>query len=134
MPLAYGLVHEENGVFGISFPDFPGTVTAGDSGEEAIRKASDLLTFHLAGMVEDGEPLPPFRTLAQLESDPDFREAAKGAVLAYVPFELPGRSVRVNISVEESLLNSIDQAAEATGESRSGWLSAAAKARLRQSA
>ncbi|MEH3119408.1 MAG: type II toxin-antitoxin system HicB family antitoxin [Methylorubrum populi] len=36
----------------------------------------------------------------------------------------------MNISVEESLLKRIDRAAEAAGESRSGFLAQAAKARL----
>jgi len=32
--------------FGVSFPDFPGCVTAGKSLEEARRKAPEALAFH----------------------------------------------------------------------------------------
>jgi predicted RNase H-like HicB family nuclease len=55
MPVAYAIIHEQNGVFGVSFPDFPGRITGGDTEENAIRKA---LTFHVSGMVEDCLPLP----------------------------------------------------------------------------
>ena len=132
MPAAYALIHEENGVFGISFPDFPGAVSAGDTAEEAIRRGSALLSFHVAGMLEAGEALPRLRGLAELKADPDFIEDSEGAVMAYVPFDLQGRAVRVNLSLEETLLQAIDRSAEAVGQSRSGWIAEAARYRLLQ--
>ena len=48
-----------------------------------------------------------------------------------VPFDLPARAVRVNISIDEHLLDAIDRAAEAAGLSRSAFLAAAARQRLR---
>jgi predicted RNase H-like HicB family nuclease len=42
----------------VSFPDFPGCVTAGRTSEEARRRAAEALSFHIAGMVEDGEKIP----------------------------------------------------------------------------
>ncbi|WP_157017806.1 type II toxin-antitoxin system HicB family antitoxin [Mesorhizobium xinjiangense] len=89
MPLAAALIHEENGASGISFPDFPGAVSGGDSPEDAIRRGSAALTFHVAGMLEDGEKLPFLRSLAELNGDATFREDSEGAVLVMVPFELP---------------------------------------------
>jgi len=41
--------------FGVSFPDFPGCVTAGKSLDEASRRAPEALAFHIAGMMEDGK-------------------------------------------------------------------------------
>lgn len=41
--------------FGVSFPDFPGCITAGRTFEEARRRAAEALSFHIAGMIEDGE-------------------------------------------------------------------------------
>ena len=52
MPVAHALIHEEGQVLGVSFPDFPGLITTARSHEEAIRKGSEALTFHVAGMVE----------------------------------------------------------------------------------
>jgi predicted RNase H-like HicB family nuclease len=44
--------------FGVSFPDFPGCITAGRTLEEARRRAAEALSFHIAGMIEDGEKIP----------------------------------------------------------------------------
>jgi predicted RNase H-like HicB family nuclease len=124
------LVHEDDGRFGVSFPDFPGAVTAGASLDDALRRAADTLNFHVAGMIEDGDPLPRVRTLSELRRHKTFRADAKGALLAVIPVELPGRAVRVNISMDERLLAAVDRAAAAAGENRSAFLAKAAKRRL----
>jgi predicted RNase H-like HicB family nuclease len=131
MPVAHALIHEEGGVFGVSFPDFPGVVATARSVEEAIRKGSAALTFHVAGMVEDGDTLPVLRSLAELKADRTYREGAKGAVVALIPFELPAKAVRLNISMDENLLLAVDRAAEAVGQTRSAFLAEAARQRLR---
>lgn len=125
------LVHEENGVFGVSFPDFPGAVSGADTLEEAVRKGEAALAFHVAGMIADGIELPRLRSYAELKRDAAFRADAKGALVTFVPLELPARPVRVNVSLDERLLARIDQAAEAAGQSRSSFLAEAAKARMR---
>jgi predicted RNase H-like HicB family nuclease len=129
MALAYALVHEEDGSFGVSFPDFPGAVTSGRSADDVIRKASAALTFHVAGMVEDGDPLPVLRSLSEIQTE--FPDDVRGAALALVPFDLPARAVRVNISIDENLLGAVDRAASAAGQSRSAFLADAARARIR---
>lgn len=134
MPLAYALIHRQDGVSGVSFPDFPGVVASGRSAEEAIRRGSEALTFHVAGMVEDGDTLPMLRDLEELERDPDYREDARDAVVAMVPFDLPGKSVRVNITIDEHLLETIDQSARALGQSRSAFLAEAARMKIRGAA
>ena len=70
------LIHEENGVFGASFPDFLGCTTVADSLDAIIPKAAEALAFHVEGMIEDG-PLPPVRTLMsvnRLAPDPSTTE------------------------------------------------------------
>ena len=69
--------------FGVSFPDFPGCITAGKSLEEARRMAAEALALHIAGMVEDGEAIPEPSTLDSLARDP----AMKGAVAFLVNVE-----------------------------------------------
>lgn len=128
--LAYALIHEENGIYGISFPDFPGAVSGGGSAEEAIAKGRQALALHVEGMVEDGEALPLLRELSELRVDPEFVEWSKDAVLVLVPVDLPSRPVRINISIDEGLLDRIDRAAKARGETRSGYLASAARVRL----
>lgn len=62
--------------FGVSFPDFPGCVTAGKTLEEARRLAPEaLLTLHIQGMIADGEPIPEPSTLDDLAGDPAIRNA-----------------------------------------------------------
>lgn len=134
MPMTYALIHEEDGIFGISFPDFPGCISTGTTEDEALRKGTQALYFHVAGMVEDGDLLPNTRSLAELRADPAFREDAEGAIVALVPFDVPGRAIRLNISLEERLLESVDRAAAAAGQSRSAFLAEAVRQRLKGAA
>lgn len=131
--VVYGLIHEAKGRYGVSFPDFPGCVAAGSTADEALRRGAETLRFHVAGMIEDGETLPTLRGLAELRRDKNFGADVKGAVIVGVNVELPGKSVRVNISLEERLLESIDRAASVAGQSRSGFLAEAAERRIRSS-
>jgi hypothetical protein len=71
------------------------------------------------------------RDLDELEQDADYRVDAEGAVLAMVPFDLPARAVRVNVSLDEHLLAAIDRAAAAEGRTRSGFLADAARRKIR---
>jgi predicted RNase H-like HicB family nuclease len=123
------LVHEENGAYGVSFPDFPGCTTVAGDPDTALAKAAEALAFHVEGLAEDGD-LPAVRPLAQLKADPIFRDDARGAMIALVPYEPPARAVRVNITLDEALLNRIDRAAENEGETRSGFIAEAARRRL----
>jgi predicted RNase H-like HicB family nuclease len=88
------LVHEESGGFGISFPDFQGCVSGGDTLEEALVRGQATLAFHVEGMVEDGDPLPKVRTFDELRRDRDFRSDSKGAIVTTVPLDVPGKAVR----------------------------------------
>ncbi len=130
----YSLIHEEGGAYGISFPDFPGCVSGGDSLDEAVARGRETLAFHIAGMIEDGDPLPIPRALSELKGDADFVADAEGAAVVAVPIELPGRAVRVNVSLDERLLKAIDRAAHAAGQSRSAFLAEAARARIKGAA
>ncbi len=131
MPFAHAVLHEADGVYGVSFPDFPGCVTGADSEEDAIRKADEVLTFHVAGMLEDGEALPGRRSLKELLADPETRETLSDGVLFLARYELPRKSVRINISMDETLIEAIDRAAEHANQSRSGFLAEAARQRIR---
>jgi hypothetical protein len=96
-----------------------------------LERGRDTLGFHIEGMIEDGEQLPTIRHRWELMQDPEFAEAAKDGVLAYIQVDLPGKPVRINISIDDSLLGRIDRAAKAAGETRSGFLAEAAKVRLK---
>jgi non-homologous end joining protein Ku/predicted RNase H-like HicB family nuclease len=126
---AIALIHHEAGTYGVSFPDFPGCTTVARDLDSAIVKAGEVLAFHAEGLAEDG-PLPRLRGLNELRGDPRFREAAKDAVWVLIPYEPPRRAVRVNITLEETLLGRIDHSAAAASETRSGYLASAARLRM----
>lgn len=44
--------------FGVSFPDFPGCITAGKTLDEASRMAREALALHIQGMIEEGDEVP----------------------------------------------------------------------------
>jgi predicted RNase H-like HicB family nuclease len=79
------LVHKDEGTsYGVSFPDLPGCISAGDTFEEAIENASQALAGHLAVMEADGDPVPHARSLQELKQDAEFVEDSADAVVAFV--------------------------------------------------
>lgn len=127
---AIAIVHEEVGVYGISFPDLPGCIAVGDSLDEVLDRGAAAAAAYIDSLIEDGEPVPMLRTLDQLKADPSFREDAEDGMIVGLPMDLPGRAVRVNISLDENLVAAVDRAASRAGLSRSAFLAAAAKAKL----
>jgi predicted RNase H-like HicB family nuclease len=130
MVAVVALIHGKPGTYGISFPDFPGCIAGGASVDEALRRGRDALDFHVESMMEVGEVLPKIRDIAEIKADPDYTEDFADAVVAVVDAEVPAKAVLVNISIDERLLDRIDRAAQATGETRSGFMAAAARERL----
>jgi len=110
--------------FGVSFPDFPGCVTAGKTLEEARRMAAEALALHIQGMTDDDETIPEPSTLDKVRDDP----AMKGAVAFLVSVTLD-KTVRVNITARESQIEAIDQRAAEAGMTRSAYMVRAAVGR-----
>src|SRR5271169_4181168 len=104
--------------YGVSFPDFPGCITAGKTLDEASRLAPEALALHLQGMIEDGVPVPEPSKVDDIVSD----AARRGAVAFLVSVEIPDATVRVNITARESQLEKIDRLAEAAGLTRSAYM------------
>jgi predicted RNase H-like HicB family nuclease len=105
--------------FGVSFPDFPGCVTAGKSLDEASRKAPEALAFHIAGMIEDGEKIPKPSKIDDLVADPDRQNAV--AFLVTADFT-KSKTVRVNVTARENQLELIDRLARQAGMTRSAYM------------
>jgi predicted RNase H-like HicB family nuclease len=79
------LVHKDKDTsYGVSFPDLPGCISAGDTFEEAIDNASVALAGHLAIMAADRDPIPNARSLEELKQDAGFVEDSADAVIAFV--------------------------------------------------
>ncbi|TMJ26937.1 MAG: type II toxin-antitoxin system HicB family antitoxin [Alphaproteobacteria bacterium] len=125
-----GLIHKDpRSEFGVSFPDFPGCISAGATLDEARTNAEEALAFHVEGMAEDGDAIPEPSSLEQIMADPENRDA----VAVLIPLrEQAARTVRVNITLPEATLAEIDRYAEAHGFTRSGFLAQAAKRAIEQ--
>jgi predicted RNase H-like HicB family nuclease len=79
------LVHKDEGTsYGVSFPDVPGCISAGDTFEQAVANAAQALAGHLAVMKADGDPIPPPRSFEQLRRDPLFVDDSADAIVTMV--------------------------------------------------
>jgi predicted RNase H-like HicB family nuclease len=88
MPHFIALIHKQpDSCYGVSFPDIPGVTTAGDTIDEAMRKASEVLEFAAEDWMDHtGKEFPQPRTIDALRANLEFQEAATDAVIAAVPF------------------------------------------------
>ena len=119
------LIHKDAGSeFGVSFPDLPGCVTAGATLDEARDMAAEALALHLEGMAEDGDAIPEPSSLEAVMADPSNKAGV--AILVEAPAQAV-KSVRVNVTLPEDVLTSVDAYASANGYSRSGFLAYAAR-------
>jgi antitoxin HicB len=84
------LIHKDaDSSYGVSFPDVPGVFTAGDTIDEAIAKAADVLEFAAVDWSDlSGDKFPAPRTIDELRTDAGFQERANDAVIAAVPFRV----------------------------------------------
>jgi predicted RNase H-like HicB family nuclease len=79
------LVHKDAGTsYGVSFPDVPGCIAAGDTFEEAVANAAEALAAHFALMTADGDAIPTPRNFEQLRCDPEFADDSADAIVTMV--------------------------------------------------
>jgi len=127
MAYAVALIHEEkNSIFGVSFPDFPGCVSAATNLNDAIARGTAALAAHIKKMGENNQPLPALRTADDIRRTEHLDET----IIAAVPVDLPGKSIPVQITLNEHLLAALDRAAKASGASRSDKIAEAIRASL----
>ena len=84
--------------------------------------AHEALAGHVALMVADGDALPEPTPLEAVAEDRD----ASTVAITLVSVVLPGKMQRVNITMDEGLLDEID----AIADNRSRFLAEAARAEL----
>jgi antitoxin HicB len=89
MPHYIALIHKDtDSCYGVSFPDVPGVITGGDTIDEAMQQAVEVLQFAAEDWTNaDGSTgFKPPSTIDELRKDPGFLEDAKDAVVAFVEF------------------------------------------------
>lgn len=104
-------------------PDLPGVTAEGADLALLLANARESVLKALQALTDQGGDWP---APTPLEAIP----AQAGATPFLVDVAVDDQPVRVNISIGERLLKRIDQAAEARGMSRSGFIAEASKAAL----
>src|SRR6516165_2552971 len=119
-----GIVHKDaKSDYGISFPDFPGAVTAAPSLDQAVEMAAEALALHVEGMLAEGEAIPEPSTPEQVKANPDYRDGMP----VVVPLKTDALAMRVQVTLPAPILRRIDEHAERWGQSRSSFLAEAAR-------
>jgi predicted RNase H-like HicB family nuclease len=131
----FALIHKDvTSDYGVSFPDFPGCTSAGETYEKVLHNAIEALAGHVALMRRDGDPIPAPRDLDTLRREEGWIDWQNATVTMIPLLPAAAPSVRLNISLDSGLLEEIDRAANAAGMSRSAYLARAAKIALSSAA
>lgn len=120
---------DEGSAYGVRFPDVPGCFSAADTLDEIVPNAIEALALFF----EDRETIPARGLEAVREEVAE--DLAAGAVLMMIPYISDlRRVVRVNLSLNKGLLDTLDEAARARGMTRSAFVAKAATREIRDPA
>ena len=91
----------EQGEYGVYFPDLPGCISFGSDIEEAQREAADALGLHLYGMEKDGENIPNPSKVPEVysETSGDYIVCPITIFPDLVRNELDNKATRTNITL-----------------------------------
>ena len=121
-------IHKDSSsAWSVSFPDFPGCFSAADTLEDLSRLAQEAVEVHFQG---ETFPIPAPSTPEQWVNDACFQ----GGYWMLIDIDLSkirNKAVRVNITLQESLVQAIDAFAKSQHMSRSSFLAQAAMAAMR---
>jgi predicted RNase H-like HicB family nuclease len=124
----------EDGEYQAYFPDAPGCIAAGDTEEEVVDSAVEALAEWAADERASGRAIPKPRSYVELLRSGEYG-LGKGGMIATLPLLLEsGKSARANVSLDSGLLADIDEAAARHNITRSSFLAAAARERLKAGA
>lgn len=108
---------DENSDYGVTFPDLPCCFSAGETIEEASANAQEAAECQIEGILLDSEPIPVATTVEKHKDNPDFKNGL-WAIIDVDLTKLSIKSKRINITMPERLLNSVDYFAKKHGETR----------------
>ena len=115
---------DDDSDYGVTFPDLPGCFSAGATIEEAITNSQEAAECHIEGILLDSESIPVATSIEKHKDNPDFKDGVWALVEVDIS-KLSLKSKRINITMPERLLNSVDYYARKHGETRSGLLAQA---------
>ena len=123
MKIYHAIVNkEDDSAWGVQFPDLPGCFSAADELDDVLANASEAVSLYLEG---EKSPQPSsIKAIRKLAAD----DLAEGAFLLAVPFlSSYNRPQRINISIDQGMLDAIDAAASTRKLTRSAFLAEAAR-------
>ncbi|MGL4490661.1 MAG: type II toxin-antitoxin system HicB family antitoxin [Rhizobiaceae bacterium] len=125
-------IHKEpDSCYGVSFPDLPGCISAGDTLDEAVANAVEALSGHVRMMHMDGDLVAAPRTIEEIIADQSLAEDREGAIISAIALvQDRGSSTRINVSLDLGLLEAIDAEARSRKQTRSAFLASAARREL----
>ena len=115
--------HEAGSAYGATFPDFPGCFAAADEIQYLTKAAQEAAEAHFGA---DSDPIPAPTSPDAWASDEDYQ----GGFWMMIDIDLSkvrSKAVRLNITLPESLVHSIDAYAASHHLSRSAFLASAAE-------
>lgn len=107
--------------YSVTVPDLSGCFSAGSTIEEALSMGKEAIECHIEGMLLDGEVIPRLLPIEEHRNNPEYIDGIWGLVEIDIN-QLSPKSKRVNITLPEYLLNTVDKYAKKHGESRPGLL------------
>lgn len=111
------LVHKnKNSDYGISFPDFPGCISAAETFDDVREIAEEALAFHIEGMQEDKLEIPQPTPVEKVKID---REDLQAMIL--INYRKPGKTVKVNMTMQEDIVRRATRKAKRKGLTRSAY-------------
>jgi predicted RNase H-like HicB family nuclease len=129
---AYPAVFEQTNdkAYSVFFPDIAGCVSAGDTLEEAIEMSKEALSLHLSEMINDNDECPAI----DLQNA---KQEAEGCILmmiepnaAIISRRTKDKAVRINITIPQFLLESVDNYVKAAHTNRSRLIAETLQQRL----
>ncbi|NOQ64965.1 MAG: hypothetical protein GQ582_10690 [Methyloprofundus sp.] len=107
--------------YSVTVPDLAGCFSAGSTVEEAFSMGKEAIECHIEGMLLDEEVIPKPLSIERHQVNPDYVDGIWGLIEIDIS-QLSPKSKRVNITMPEYLLNTVDNYAKKHGETRSGLL------------
>lgn len=124
MPLYPIYVHHEAGsAYGATFPDFPGCFAAADEIQDLTKAAQEAAEAHFSA---DSDPIPEPTSPVVWANDKDYT-GGFGMMVDIDLNKVRSKAVRLNITLPERLVQSIDAYAASHHLSRSAFLASAAE-------
>lgn len=121
---------EATGGYSVTFPDVPGAITEGDTFKEAIANAREALELILEAAVEAGEPLPVARAPEDAIPEIFNAETLPVPIIAAAP----SKATRINVTIDEGLLDRVNRWVAERGQSRSAFIAEAVRRAMRDAA